>query len=67
MISYSTPSRPANDETLEAYSHFSHLFNYRSSATAMEIVTHLINDTIEFYKWTLTIAGIKSCNLVVLF
>lgn len=23
----------------------------------MEIVTHLINDTIEFYKWTLTIAG----------
>lgn len=33
------------------------LFNLRSSATAMEIVTHLINDTIEFYKWTLTIAG----------
>lgn len=23
----------------------------------MEIVTHLINDTIELYKWTLTIAG----------
>lgn len=23
----------------------------------MEIVKHLINDTIEFYKWTLTIAG----------
>lgn len=23
----------------------------------MEIVAHLINDTIEFYKWTLTIAG----------
>ena len=23
----------------------------------MEIVTHLINDTIEFYKWGLTIAG----------
>lgn len=23
----------------------------------MEIITHLINDTIEFYKWTLTIAG----------
>lgn len=33
------------------------LFIFRSSATAMEIVTHLINDTIEFYKWTLTIAG----------
>lgn len=23
----------------------------------MEIVRHLINDTIEFYRWTLTIAG----------
>lgn len=28
----------------------------------MEIVTHFINDTIEFYKWTLTIAGKKSCH-----
>lgn len=25
----------------------------------MEIVRHLINDTIEFYRWTLTIAGKK--------
>ena len=32
-------------------------FHSRSSAATMEIVTHFINDTIEFYKWTLTIAG----------
>lgn len=24
---------------------------------AMEVVTHLVNDTVEFYKWSLTIAG----------
>lgn len=23
----------------------------------MEVVTHLVNDTVEFYKWSLTIAG----------
>lgn len=23
----------------------------------MEVVTHLANDTVEFYKWSLTIAG----------
>lgn len=28
----------------------------------MEILTHLINDTIEFYKWTLTIAGENFCS-----
>lgn len=35
---------------------FSHLA-LQLQVTVMEIVTHLINDTIEFYKWTLTIAG----------
>lgn len=30
----------------------------------MEIVTRLINDTIEFYKWTLTIAGKKQTKNV---
>lgn len=30
--------------------------------SAMEILTHLINDTIEFYKWTLTIAGENFCS-----
>lgn len=24
---------------------------------AMEVVTHFVNDTVEFYKWSLTIAG----------
>lgn len=24
---------------------------------AMEVVTHFVNDTVEFYKWGLTIAG----------
>lgn len=23
----------------------------------MEVVTHFVNDTVEFYKWSLTIAG----------
>ncbi|MED6281461.1 Elongation of very long chain fatty acids protein 4, partial [Characodon lateralis] len=27
-----------------------------TSSTAMEVVTHLVNDTVEFYKWSLTIA-----------
>uniref|UniRef100_A0A3B3HH29 Elongation of very long chain fatty acids protein 4 n=2 Tax=Oryzias latipes TaxID=8090 RepID=A0A3B3HH29_ORYLA len=32
------------------------LFDSRLTLTVMEIVTHLINDTIELYKWSLTIA-----------
>lgn len=30
---------------------------YIKTAESMEIITHLINDTVEFYKWSLTIAG----------
>lgn len=26
----------------------------------MEVVTHFVNDTVEFYKWSLTIAGESS-------
>ena len=57
MLTPSLPPALFNESCqLRVLSH-TPLFNLRSSATAMEIVTHLINDTIEFYKWTLTIAG----------
>lgn len=29
----------------------------------MEVVTHFVNDTVEFYKWSLTIAGESSLLL----
>lgn len=30
---------------------------FKKKRLKMEIITHLINDTVEFYKWSLTIAG----------
>lgn len=29
----------------------------KTKGRAMEVVTHFVNDTVEFYKWSLTIAG----------
>lgn len=29
----------------------------KTEGRAMEVVTHFVNDTVEFYKWSLTIAG----------
>lgn len=37
--------------------HFIHLRTIRTYPAKMDIVTNLINDTIRFYKWSLTIAG----------
>lgn len=32
----------------------------KTKGRAMEAVTHFVNDTVEFYKWGLTIAGESS-------
>lgn len=29
----------------------------KTKGRAMEVVTHFVNDTVEFYKWSLIIAG----------
>lgn len=35
----------------------------KTKGRAMEVVTHFVNDTVEFYKWSLTIAGESSLLL----
>lgn len=34
-----------------------HHSTIKTESRVMEVVTHFVNDTIEFYKWSLTIAG----------
>lgn len=36
---------------------FLHCSVIKSNDRAMELVTHLVNDSVEYYKWSLTIAG----------
>lgn len=39
---------------------FLHHSIIKTKGRAMEVVTHFVNDTVEFYKWSLTIAGESS-------